>query len=199
VVLSKRERWIAAVTGAALSVLLLDHFVVEPLLERKNDLDAKISLAQLDAEKNRKLFATRSRLSKEWMQLVGRGLPPDETRVLQDLGRWAQDSGMNLPIVNPSRPEREKDFYRITIRLTGTGGMSQIGHFLYRIQTATVPIRITDLTMSSRKEGSDDLQVTMGVSTIYPIPDAERNQNASPSGAPAASASARPQFTENAW
>jgi Tfp pilus assembly protein PilO len=181
VVLSKRERWIGIGTVAALALLGVNHLVVSPLLERRDELDAKVSNAQLEVEKNGRLFATRKRLTKEWNQLIGQGLPPDETRVLQDLGRWAQESGMNLPTVNPSRPEREKDFYKLTIRLTGTGGISQIGRFLDRIETASVPLRITDVTITSRREGTDDLQLTMGVSTIYPPLESERKTSVSAS------------------
>ena len=55
--------------------------------------------------------------------------------------------------------------------------MSQVGRFLYRIQTATVPVRITDLTINSRKEGTDDLAVQLGIATIYLPPDTDKTNH----------------------
>jgi hypothetical protein len=56
--------------------------------------------------------------------------------------------------------------------------MAQISRFLWRIQAATIPVRITDLQITSHKEGTDDLALVLGIGTIYPAPEPEK----SPSG-----------------
>ena len=56
--------------------------------------------------------------------------------------------------------------------------MAQIGKFMYRIQTAGSPVRVSDLTVSSRKEGNDDLTFVVGVSTIFLAPEADKSRTA---------------------
>jgi hypothetical protein len=64
--------------------------------------------------------------------------------------------------------------------------MGQIGRFLYRLQTANIPVRIVDMTINSRRDGADDLAIVLGVSTIYLAPEPEKP-------APRAAPSRRPE------
>ena len=111
--------------------------------------------------------------------MVNGGLLKDasaaEIQVQHSLQDWAHEAEMPLSSVKTERTEKEKDFYRVTIHATGNGTMSQIGHFLWRIQTAAVPVRVTDLQINTRKEGADDLSISLSVSTIALIPDSEKN------------------------
>ena len=95
----------------------------------------------------------------------------------------AREAGLNPPpALKSDRTEKEKDFYKLTLRATGNGGMAQIARFLWHIQTANIPVKITELTISSRKEGADDLSLTMSVATAYLAPESEspsRNTSAS--------------------
>ena len=84
---------------------------------------------------------------------------------------------MTLSSLKPERTEKEKDFFKITFRATGGGSMAQVGRFLWRIETAQVPVRVTDVTITSRKPGTDDLAVQLGIATSYlaPEPGADRS------------------------
>src|SRR5207244_11753494 len=107
-----------------------------------------------------------------------------DSKILNPMPEWAQDAAMSLSSVKPDRqPEKIGDFYRISFRATGTGQMSQISRFLYHLQTTNLPVRITDLTLTTRKEGADDLTLSLGIATIYLAPEADKsgrpNQTAS--------------------
>ena len=88
------------------------------------------------------LFDTSRRARRQWSQMVSGGLRKDasaaESLVLNSVREWAQEAGMNLSQLNPGPTETEKGFYRITLRAKGSGKMSDIGRFLYRIETASV-------------------------------------------------------------
>ncbi|HEX8520736.1 MAG TPA: GspMb/PilO family protein [Tepidisphaeraceae bacterium] len=182
-VLSKRERYIGIITGSALLILGLDHFVFTPLIAQKDALDAKIVDARDEQDRASKLFKRRREASAIWNTMVNGGLQRDasaaEVQVQHSLNDWAAESRMSLSQLKTERTEKEKDFYRITMRAVGTGGMSEISRFLWRIQTATVPVRVTDLQITSRKDGTDELTVSIGVSTISLVPDAEKTKTAS--------------------
>ena len=51
--------------------------------------------------------------------------------------------------------------------------MEQVARFLWHFETSSVPVCINEMTISSRKDGQDDLSLTMTVSTIYLAPDSE--------------------------
>jgi hypothetical protein len=92
---------------------------------------------------------------------------------LHNVRDWASEAGLNLASVNPQRAERERDFQKLTFRATATGGLGQIGRFLYKIQNASMPVRITDLSISSHgREGNDDLSLSLAIATIYLPPAA---------------------------
>ena len=119
--------------------------------------------------------------SRKWSEISGHALRADasqaESQLLNSVRDWAQEAGMSLSSVNPLRSnEKEKDFYKTTFRATGGGSMAQVGRFLWRIQTSTIPVRITELTINSRKDGADDLNVSISIATIYLPPESEKPQ-----------------------
>jgi len=188
VVISKRERITAIIAIATIGILVLDHFILTPLIERHNDLTT-----QIDAANGHLLDATRilnksKLLTPKWADMLNngglrRGASETESQLQNNVVAWAQDAGLTLASTKSDRTEKEKDFNKFTLRTTGTGSMQQIGRFLYRIRTATVPVRVTELTISSRKEGTDDLSIQLAISTIYLAGESDKPQK--PGAAPA--------------
>ena len=171
-VLSKRERYIAIATGLLVGALLLYKVILSPLDDQKRDLDMRIAEAQGQIAKANHLFKERKRANTEWRDMVGGGLRKDasqaETLVLQSIPDWAQEAGFNLISLNPDRTEPEKGFSKKTFRATGGGSMAQVGRFLWRIQTSSIPIHISEIQLRPRKDANtDDLSLTVGISTIY--------------------------------
>ena len=186
-VLSKRERYVAIFAVTGLLILGMDWLVVEPLLALKMQLDVQIENKRKELDHAQRVLETSEHLSTMWADML-RGMGKDESeaesQVVHNVHDWAQDAGMTLSSVKRERAaEKEKDFSKITIRAAGSGGMSQIGRFLWRIKTASVPVRITDLQISSHKEGLDDLAVSLGVSTIFLTADADKAGKPAPQAA----------------
>ena len=69
-------------------------------------------------------------------------------------------------------------------RVTATGTMRSLSQFLWDLETATIPIRVTDARMTPQREGTDDLSLQVGVSTLC-----------APADAAVAPAATRPQAT----
>ena len=195
-VLTKRERYVGIVTAAVLGILVLDQLITGPAFERMEKLDADIALAGQELENANQLFGSSRRANRDWKEIAGDAMSrggnegDPESRVLNSVRQWAQDEGMRLPSVIPQPAQLEKGFNKIVLRATGSGTMAQVGRFLYRVQTATMPVRITDLQINSAKEGTDELSVTFGIATISPAPEAEpRNPPGGVGGAIPAAAS----------
>jgi hypothetical protein len=169
--MTKRERYIGIVTLAVVGILVLDRIIVTPLMDQKTDLDAKLVSARDDLSSANRLFATSRRLDREWRTAAGHSLKNNESeaesQILNSIGEWVQYSGISMSATKRERTEKDKEFVKISYRATATGSMRQVGEFLWKIQTATIPVRITDISINSRKDGTDDLAVQMGIATVY--------------------------------
>ena len=53
------------------------------------------------------------------------------------------------------------------VQAAGTGSMNAVSRFLWRVETAGIPLRVKEMQLGSRKEGADDLTVQLRLSTIY--------------------------------
>lgn len=189
--LSKREKTIGYVTCAVLGALVLDRAVLTPLTDRLGAADDRVLAAQQQLTGAQDLFQNDLRARRAWKEMAGTTLqqnaPAAESQVSNALHAWAQQSGLALTSLKPERSEAENDFQRITIRATATGTMEQVTRFLYAVQTANIPIRISDIQLVSRSEGTDELSLQIGLSTIYlpaeEPPEATANGRAAESAA----------------
>ena len=186
--LNQRERTIAIVVGVLVGLWLLDYVAISPLLAQRDDLLHSIDTAQSTLRDGRDLVARRHTLDAQLANNVKNGLQRDQdaatSQLLNNLNQWAGDCGLALPALKPSgaaqtvtKPggragEKEKAFLKIGVRVTGAGNLVQITRFMYRIQTASIPVRITDFSISSKKDGTDDLEINMNISTLFLTADA---------------------------
>ena len=176
--MSTRERSIATITGIIIGSLVLYQFVIEPKLTQIEQLDGEVSLATTDMERADSLFNSSRSATKQMAKIAGSGLRRNdaeaESELLNSTRQWAQEAGLSGWGIKREATVKERDFNKITFRAQGSGGMGQIGRFLYRLQTANIPVRIVDMTINSRRDGTDDLAIVLGVSTIYLAPEAEK-------------------------
>lgn len=168
---SPRERWIGIVALGVVGLWLLDQVWLSPVLARLGDASERLDQHQRELARADQLFQNRQRAQRAWRQMTGTTLPRDastaESQVLNHVREWASASGLTLTSLKPERSEKERDFQRITLRATAHGTMAQAVGFLQAVQTSAIPIRVADIQIASRREGTDDLALQMGLATIY--------------------------------
>jgi hypothetical protein len=174
VILNKREKMIAYVTGAAIGLFALDYVAIGPLMAHRASLVTGIDAATREQNIADQVIDRGRVMDRRWNEMVQAGLKTDlsatEAQALHALRDWAQESGLGLTSLKPERTERVKQLNQITIRATAQGNLRSVGRFLYHIQTADIPIRVTDMQIAARKEGTDDLTLQLGVSTVAQAP-----------------------------
>jgi len=179
-ILSKRERYIVIGTVVVVGILALDWVFLTPLIERRQEADQNIRLELGKAEKDSALMTNRSRVNRKWNEISGATLKVDgataESQIIRNVGEWAQETGLNLSSVKPERAEKEKQFMKITFRANATGNMAAISRFMWRLQTSKVPVRVTDLSITTRRDGVDDLSLDLGISTLYLPPEPAKGE-----------------------
>jgi type II secretory pathway component PulM len=166
-----RERMIAVVATAVLGLAALDQLLVEPLLARLKEANDRLDVAVPTLAANRetiKLGASNDRAAKAKAGTSLQSVPSAaESQVLNRVREFAQTAGLSLTSLKPERVDQEKGFQRITFRATATGTMSQVARFLFAVQGGDIPLRVGDLAVTTRREATDDLTLTIGLTTIF--------------------------------
>lgn len=178
--MNQRERAIAITAGVAIGALALNQIFIDPLLARADEANARAQIAQDELDAADSIAQNRLRAKRNWKEMSGGTVPSDyqsaEGQLVNLIPAWASRAGMNLTSITPERSENEEGFGKITLRAAGTGDLESVGRFLYEVQIADVPVRVSDVSITARSEGEDDLAIQLGISTIYSLPaDAEAN------------------------
>ena len=170
-ILSRRERLLIAATLIAVAALVLVRYAVTPLLDARDAAEARKQGLLDEMDRARGLLAHERRLSPEWRAMTAAGLRRDpteaESQVLHAVGDWAMEAGLRLSSLKPERVSEKKHLQEINFQATGTGSMNAVARFLWRVETAGIPIRLKELQLGSRKEGTDDLTLQLRLSTLY--------------------------------
>lgn len=170
-VLSKRERVIAVVAFAAVATLVLDHYALTPLLNASARLEVERTSAAAELDKATTLFHREGLMAHKWDDMIKGGLKSDpaeaEGQVLHALQGWADQARLSLASMKPERSMQGEELREITVQTSGTGSMAAVSRFLYLIKESQLPLRIRDLQLGARREGTDDLSLQVRVSTLY--------------------------------
>ena len=171
---NSREKVIAIVAGVAIGAYVLDSVLITPLFNRLGDAESRAGLARAEIARGQSVQQTRLVAARVWKGLTTDTLKSDrsaaESQLLNGARVWAQQAGVNLISLKPEQREAERGFGRIDVRAQASGKMESLSRFLYLIEQSQIPVRLSDLTLNSRKDGQDDLSLQIGLSTIYDLP-----------------------------
>jgi hypothetical protein len=175
--LSKRERSIFIGAAAAVVLLILYQFAYNPLCDQLADAQTKRDKCREALGAMKLEVGQQAQLAPKWRQMLDSGLKSDaqeaESQVLHALDDWAQQCRVKLSVMRSDRGQEnaanagKKRLPEIALHATGEGTMESMGRLLWRMQSATMPIRVTKMQANTPKEGMDYLSFTLDLSTIY--------------------------------
>jgi len=172
-VFSKRERIIFILTAAAIVLLVLDQYALTPLLAARES--AKILKVKLtgELEATAGLFRQRRVLDRKWREMLAGGMKArreeTESQVMHAVRDFSREAGLKLSsLLTPrGRSTGNTVLPEVRVHAAGTGTMRAVSGFIRRLETASFPLKMLSLQISSRKEGTDNLQVQVEFSTLY--------------------------------
>jgi len=169
--LSRRERALVFGVSAIIFLWMIDRYALSPVLERQSDLQLQRDRILKEIRRGNALISERRQLAPKWNEMLSAGLKDDpaeaEGQLLHALRDWAKESGFTLTSVKPDRPESKSELKEIQIQAAGTAKMDAITGFLWQLHSAPFPLKVTDLQISSRNDGSNDLALQLKISTLY--------------------------------
>ncbi len=200
--LSTREKYIAMTVGAAVALFGLDRLVIDPFFEHGAEITSKRQDVEANLAKANATFNRRIALRHVWsdMRTVG-GLVSDsneaQNKMIETMQAWAQESGVKMTLLSPkhvSQPamDRKSDkpetkFDQTALDATGSGSMAALTRLLWKLESAPKLLKVTDIHIKPNKEGTDDLQIQLSVSTVSLIPETPAD-NATDNSRPVAAA-----------
>ena len=169
-ILSKRERYIAITAAVAIGILLLDFYILTPVMALRDQQEAERQSITATLNEATSLFKRQRLLRKEWEGMLksgmNRSISEAESQIFHALRNWSQESGLVLSSLKPGKPVEHGEVMELTFQAAGTGTMKSVAGFLWRVESAELPICIHQLQLGARKDGEDDLSLQLNLSTL---------------------------------
>jgi hypothetical protein len=173
--LSPRERTIAVVVGGVVGLFLIERMAVAPYVERRRELSDRIAAQEEQVAKAKQLFAQKKQMDLVWRDLKAGGLRSDsgeaDSQLSHVLTDWTRETGFSEPSYKTEYlPPTKTGFIEIKTQVQAKGPLASLAQMLWRLETATIPVRVNDMTVSTPDPGRDQLQVQLGISTLSIAP-----------------------------
>ncbi|HUV65444.1 MAG TPA: hypothetical protein VMW24_16225 [Sedimentisphaerales bacterium] len=167
--LSKRERIIAIVAVAAVGFLVLNKFLIGPIADRLEQLETRKQQLLVELSEAQNLFQRRRLLEKEWKMILADGLRNEveaESRIARAIDGWSREARLTLSSVKPDRVASDKGLTEITFVVAGTGTLDALAQFLWKIETAPLPVKVKDMQVGSSNESGQSMSLQLRLSAI---------------------------------
>lgn len=167
--LSKRERIMAIMAVAVVGFLVLNKFLIGPVASKLQQLETQKSQLLVELDEAQNLFRKRRVLEKEWKNALSEGLRNEveaESKVGRALNEWSQEARLTLSSVKPDRVASDKGLKEMTFVIVGTGTLDAVARFLWKIETAPLPIKVKDMQLGSSNESGQSMSVQLRLSAL---------------------------------
>ncbi len=166
----KRQAALAIVATLCIGGLFADRLVVTPLVDGWRARRQKIGKLELELVRARALL-DREALLRQRRDAMARGMLPSdisaaESLVLNEITRWAKESGIRLTSLRPGSRENADGPDQLELRASATGTMSALVRFLFELETAPLALSVETLDMSPRKQADTALVLTLRVTGL---------------------------------
>lgn len=177
--LNSRERLIAV--GMAGVVVLYAGFTygVQPYRAALADVETQIAKQRGVKEKSDIALARQVKLQTDWDRMGVKVTPAEaDTRLSHYLDTWTREAHLKLVNIKPERsPPENKMFATVTSHATVTGRQPDLVRLMWALTNSPIPLKVDEVNITSKKEGTDDLQMTLKVTTLCVDPDAGKPAN----------------------
>jgi len=167
--LTKRERIIAILAVAAVGILVLNKFLIGPVTGKLQQLETQKSQLRIELDEAQNLFRKRRVLEKRWKTALSESLRNEveaEIKVGRAINEWSNETRLTLSSVKPERVASDKGLKEMTFVVVGTGSLDAVTQFLWKIETASLPIKVKDMQLGSSNESGQSMSVQLRLSAL---------------------------------
>ncbi|MEM9414509.1 MAG: hypothetical protein AAGA29_03405 [Planctomycetota bacterium] len=171
--MSSREKTLAIAVAALVVGVLGYLLVVVPVVDAFGRVSDETVELETELNKARVLVDNQTLIERRWAGYQRAGLRADafdaRSRTQESITQWSAASRLNIKHLEASnRAGRSSDesFEEITFRMSATGSIRSLQHFLEHVSTAPFPLRIVDCSITNRRQDDDDLDLNLTLTTI---------------------------------
>ena len=166
---SARERWFLVGAGAIAATLTVQIAIVSPLQESTKRANARAEALETGLQRASRLEPEIRRLKQEIGVVEQRIQTGAQTNLLQLLEQLADSAHMRdrLESIKPKRASGNDQYpeARAEVQLRGAT-LPQLVQFLYRIETADLYLIVRSLSVKTRNDDTQLLDVSFSVSSF---------------------------------
>jgi hypothetical protein len=167
--LSKRERAIFYVTAFIVGLVLLDRFMLSPILAKISDLDEAIGLREELITQSLLIVTQEKRIERESSRYAPYLSVPQEeekekTAFLKDVENIAKKSLVYLIDIKPAGKDAGGGSTRYFVKLDFEAQMEQVFNFFYGVTHFEQLMKIEGYQIKPKTEGSSIVTCSMSVS-----------------------------------
>jgi hypothetical protein len=157
--LKRRQNLMMLAAACAIGALVLDRLVLSPQWDAWNARAQRIAQLEQDLSRGRAQAARGADLMRRWREVETQALPASpaaaEDLILKAVGRWAQESRLSLASVKPRPVVEDKSGNRgqLEFRASARGSMEAIALFVWRLETAPLPLHVDEVEIAAREKG----------------------------------------------
>lgn len=174
-VLSKRERIIFWTTLSVISLLVLDRLVVTPAMDKLDAISQQKSDLELDVHEMGELLRQRKPMAQRWQTMQDTGLTDGpsaaESYVFRALNEWENQCRIDLTAITPQRATAVEGLQEVSFSIAGKGTLETVSEFLWLLEQAEMPVKITNLTLGSTNASGQEMTLTLKISVLCRAPE----------------------------
>lgn len=167
--LSKRERIIFYATVGVVGLVLLDHMLLSPILDKVNSLNEAIHAKEETIEQSLLIVNQEERIEGEsslYTSFLSEPLTEEKTitAFLKEVETLAKKSAVYLIDIKPTGKEVEGAVVQHFVKLNFEAQMEQVFNFFYNVTNFELLIKIEDYQIRPKSEGSSVIVCNISIS-----------------------------------
>lgn len=173
--IKKREKIILICALGVILIFLLEKTVFSGFRKKMKDLSKKISIQELAVKKGLNIQKSKDTILqeyKEYSKFLLKDLNDRDINAgfLKEIEKITQESGLSVVNLAPEEKftqAKEYKEYKANLRLEGS--MEKLLSFLNKVQSSSLLIKLSKLSLISKDEQANVLRIDAVVSLIVPL------------------------------
>ena len=169
--LSKREKYIAYIAFALVAYVLFDRVVLRPVMVRQENLNKEIQEQEQKLEKSIRILKQEDLIKseyKKYAQNLKQNVSDEEAipAILSSVEKTANATSVTIVDMKPFSAENLEFYKRIKIKIEAEAKIEQLADFIYQLEISPKLLRVTQISLTPKKQGSSILKVNVTVTGI---------------------------------
>ncbi len=177
--LSAKEKKVLYIACGLVCLAIFDRMILLPISKESRIVSEQIDSRTNLIRKNLKILKYADKIKEEEDiykdYYTEKGLTQEELigDFLSEIEQIAQDSGITLTDINPVSVEEKNGYIEYNLTIECTGKMDNLLNFMFEVEAAAKPIRISSYDIVPKKAQNYEIESTISIKKVIILPDGD--------------------------